>query len=94
MADNLDHRKMTKEVSKDSELEKKMELVKKMLTNWKETLIQEGIEGKKKEKLKEHYKDVIEVEKEVEEGNDIDENEKEELMNKMILIVQEGVKLK
>ena len=51
MADNLDHRKITKEVSKDSELEKKMELVKKMLTNWKETLINEGIEGKKNTRL-------------------------------------------
>ena len=44
MADNLDHRKMTIEVSKDSELGKKMELIKKMMPNWKETLIQEGIE--------------------------------------------------
>ena len=35
MADNLDHRKMTIEVSKDNELEKKMELIKKMLMNWK-----------------------------------------------------------
>ena len=51
MADNLDHRKITIEVSKDSELEKKMELVKKMLTNWKETLIKEGIEGKKNTRL-------------------------------------------
>ena len=51
MADNLDHRKMTIEVSKDCELEKKMELVKKMLTNWKETLINEGIEGKKNTRL-------------------------------------------
>ena len=97
MADNLDHRKMTIEVSKDNELENKMELIKKMLMNWKVVITanrreeemykeeyERGIRRKKcLEELDEYFKEISEEVERIEEGK-ADEKKEEEFVNWLI----------